>query len=55
MVLEKCDCVVIARKAHEGWVPMYVDKKWLKVDDLHHCQNVQKNIFIFKLKNKFII
>jgi hypothetical protein len=35
----------------KGWVPMYVDKKWLKVDDLHYCQNVQKLFSFFKHKN----
>jgi len=24
------------------WMPIHVDEKRLKVDDLHHCQNVQR-------------
>jgi hypothetical protein len=35
----------------KGWVPMYVDKNWLKVDDLHHCQNVQKLFSFLKYRN----
>jgi hypothetical protein len=43
-------CFYCSNCTIEYGCPMHVDKKWLKVDDLHHCENVWR--YLMKYNNK---